>query len=118
MPPADLRGVIPRVAILLIPPILITIQLMVVFRLPQDQRDTGTAADGTGIVYSVISIEPRRSARHGTASTSAGTLGLPDVGRAEGAEEMEKRDDRGYEDENEMPTRQVIKITNTATFYV
>ncbi|CAL8398005.1 unnamed protein product [Gadus morhua 'NCC'] len=106
MPPADLRGVIPRVAILLIPPILITIQLMVVFRLPQDQRDTGTAADGTGIVYSVISIEPRRSARHGTASTSAGTLGLPGVGRAEGAEEMEKRDDRGYEDENEMPTRQ------------
>ena len=81
MPPADLRGVIPRVAILLIPPILITIQLMVVFRLPQDQRDTGTAADGTGIVYSVISIEPRRSARHGTASTSAGTLGLPGVGQ-------------------------------------
>ena len=111
MPPADLRGVLPpRVAVLLIPPILITVQLLVVFRLPQDHRDTGTAGDGTGIVYSVISIEPRRSARHGAAATSAGTLGLPGLGRAEGEEEeeeVEKRDARGYEDENEMPTRQV-----------
>ncbi|KAJ3609132.1 hypothetical protein NHX12_023656 [Muraenolepis orangiensis] len=84
---AGVRGALPRVALLLTPPILVAIQLLSVLRLPQDHRDAGggggggTAGEGGGIVYSVISIEPKRSARLEAAapssSSSAGTGARP-----------------------------------------
>ncbi|KAM3843376.1 putative methyltransferase-like protein 24 [Diretmus argenteus] len=78
--------------LLLIPPFLLALQFLVGIRLPRAHR-AGGEEERRAIAFSVISIEPESSSRHREA-TSPGPY-------------LDEEEARGYEDENEMPTRQV-----------
>ncbi|KAM4631277.1 putative methyltransferase-like protein 24 [Polymixia lowei] len=98
---AGARGGLARTALLLIPPLLLALQLLAGLRLPRGQRAGTAGEEEGGVAFSVISIEPKRSSPHWGA-----TSGGPQLEEDE-EEEVERRGARGYEDENEMPTRQV-----------
>ncbi|XP_071396874.1 probable methyltransferase-like protein 24 [Centroberyx affinis] len=99
------RGGLPLRAglLLLIPPFLLALQLLVGLRLPRAHRASTTGVEEEEeIAFSVISIEPERSPRHRGATSRGPVLDEEDE------EDVERKDGvRGYEDENEMPSRQV-----------
>lgn len=90
-------GLPPRILVLLVPPFLLTLQLLVAGpRLPQNSRQGSEGQEGS-IAFSVISIEPERNTRQWE-PTSRRPL-LEAVGEDAVA--------RAYEDENEMLSRKV-----------
>ncbi|XP_046875797.1 LOW QUALITY PROTEIN: probable methyltransferase-like protein 24 [Hypomesus transpacificus] len=94
--PAGVRRVLYRAGLFLIPPFLLALQFLVGLSLQKIQQ-ARYLGDEDRITFSVISIEPVRSTRN---------LGVILVGPELLEEDEEERGERGYEEENEMPTRE------------
>lgn len=91
-----------RPLVLLVPPVLLTLQLLVVgLRLPQGSGRGLEGQEGS-VAFSVISIEPERSARRREPPSRR-----PAAGAVGEEEEEEEALARAYEDENEMLSRKV-----------
>ena len=95
--PAGVRRVLYRAGLVLIPPLLLALQILVGLSLPKIQQ-ARNLGDEDKITFSVISIEPVRSTRN-----QGVILVEPELLE----EDEEERGERGYEEENEMPTREV-----------
>lgn len=105
------------ILLFLVPPFILALQLLVVgTRLPRATRSGVEGQEGE-VAFSVISIEPERNSRQrGSPSRRPGLkeeeegVDLEDGPGKEGA--------RAYEDENEIHSRQVGRITTKVYIYV